>query len=142
MAFSLVSSSATIFVAYLLWKLFYPYFTTLSIDQLPGPAPQSLWLGMFRLILLVLVPHSPLLGNLPTYGDRQGWRTWAQSAETYGSIFLIKVFLGVCFITFFVSSISSLTSRLAFYRDGCSLSMIRRRCITLCSKTRNSFQSV
>ena len=110
MAFSLLSSSATIFVAYLLWKLFYPYFTTLSIDQIPGPAPQSLWLGMSWPTLPELGPHFYLLGNIPTFADRQGWRAWAQYAETYGSVFLIKSFFGVCLVTSFVSNIPRLTS--------------------------------
>ena len=45
MALSLPSVVVSAVVLYVLWKIFYPYFTTLTIDNLPGPPPRSWWLG-------------------------------------------------------------------------------------------------
>ena len=43
-----------------------------------------------------------IIGNMPDFAKRQGWREWARCAQVYGPAFVIRAVLGVSLAAFVV----------------------------------------
>ena len=97
MTLSIPVTAAFVTLSVFLWRIFSPYFTVLPIDNLPGPSPDSWWMGKsYANCTSYLTTKSCTPGSLPSFASRQGWKKWAEYSEIYGSTYVVKTLFNVC----------------------------------------------
>ncbi|KAI0760541.1 cytochrome P450 [Fomes fomentarius] len=77
MAFSFPLAAVVAAFAYMLWRLLNHLVVRSSLDNLSGPAPDSL-----------------IMGSLDEVFNRQGWRRWEYLNDTYGPTYVITGLFG------------------------------------------------
>ena len=91
-------------VVWVVWRFVRRFVTTSSLDNIPGPKPQSWWRGNALLIhrwqiwhgLLTNVPLPPI-GSLYQFFDRHGWEFQDELGENYEPVVKLNGLFGVCY---------------------------------------------